>query len=343
MLVFIPVFLYALFLDDLLRFALDAQEAAVATVWDYTVQDWAEPDKQGEYGGFSQVQGYARLMYCDHESGVDSYDDVDFDCKGEQHHEHAALTSHPCWLNTGAQQVECQAPDKQVGRLGVPIHNGYFDDYNNGGLIRCSARIGVQNYMLPQTLFPEFSKEDLAKEQQEGSIHGNAQAGDQDMQKTYLMPTEQMSILTDTWAINDDVTIEPGDKSGGDKGGEHFYKEVKSVYQDTANLGYPMLMASSAQFFSQAMSKQLLSPLQVGTLIAGDSDSPIKGDNPKSPNVSIKPFTNGMQTPSQKVEQAGQNRYFYNSEWRDWDKNNPQQSYGNRGVSYMGCKQPESC
>ncbi|MCY1044239.1 hypothetical protein OV208_23170 [Corallococcus sp. bb12-1] len=343
MLVFIPVFLYALFLDDLLRYALDAQEAAVATVWDYTIQNWAEKEG-GEYGGFSQVQGFARQMYCDHESGVDSYDNVAFDCQGETHHQHAALTSHPCWLNTGAQQVECQGPDKDVGSLGVPIHSSYFDEFNHGGLIRCSARIGVQNYMLPQTLFPEFSDVDLAKEQQSEAdgVHSNA-GGDTGGTKTYLMPTEQMSILTDTWAINDDVTIEPGDKSGSGTGGEHFYAEVKSVYQDTANLGYPMLLLSTTQFFGQAISKQLLSPIQVATMMASDADSPIKADNPRSPNVSIKPFTNGMQTPSQKVEQAGQSRYFYNSEWRDWDKNNPQQSYGNRGVSYMGCKQPESC
>ncbi|HEY0093945.1 MAG TPA: hypothetical protein VGB96_06455, partial [Archangium sp.] len=43
MLVFVPIFLYALFLDDLLRYSLDAQEAALSTVWDFTVQDYSRP------------------------------------------------------------------------------------------------------------------------------------------------------------------------------------------------------------------------------------------------------------------------------------------------------------
>ncbi|NTX57583.1 hypothetical protein HR086_40425, partial [Myxococcus sp. CA039A] len=40
MLVIIPVFMYALFLDDLLRHTLDSQETALSTVWDYAVQDY---------------------------------------------------------------------------------------------------------------------------------------------------------------------------------------------------------------------------------------------------------------------------------------------------------------
>jgi hypothetical protein len=340
MIAFIPIFLYALFLDDLLRFGLDAQEAALSTVWDLTVQDWAEgSDNVGS------VQHNARLMYCDHESGTDSYDQAT-DCDGEAHHEKVALTSHPCWLNTGAKQVECTGPDKNVGAMNVLIESGYESEFNKGGMVRCEARIGVQNYMLPQSFLPEFSDVELAKEKMDkgSSVHGNAQSGDSRgangrMQKTYLMPTETMSLITDTWAINEDVTIKPGEKDDGN----HFYKEVSNVYKNLTNIGYPRVIANAPQFFSKAMQDQLLSPAIAAPLMIPMSgmDAPMGGDNPQSPNVSIAPHTGG--TPTQKLTQAGKSEYFFKQECRDWDKDVPRQSYQSRQNNYMGCDQAESC
>ena len=349
MIVFIPIFLYALFLDDLLRYALDAQEAVVATVWDYTVQDWAEKSKGaggGEYGNFGQVQGYARQMYCDHESGVDDYTmegGKARDCTTEEHHQHAALTAHPCWLNPGAQQVECTGPDANVGRMGVPIESGYADEFNHGGLIKCNGRIGVQNYMLNQDTFKEFSKEvPLAKIKQSGSVHGNA--GHSDEATAYLLPWEQMSIIADPWAINEDVNIRPGQKSGLSGGSGAFYKGVTNVYTNPANIGFPIASARASQFFGSAMSNNLLSPALVGTLV-----SPVAiggalevGDNPRTPNVAIKPQT-GTGNPSEKIKQAGHSEYYFNTEWRDWDRSAPEKTFKARGNNYMGCKSAESC
>ncbi len=352
MIVFIPIFLYALFLDDLLRYALDAQEAAVATVWDYTIQDWAEKAKGagggGDYGNFGQVQGYARQMYCDHESGVDDYTmegGKARDCSTEEHHQHAALTAHPCWLNPGAQQVECTGPDKQVGLMGVPIESSYADEFNHGGLIKCSARIGVQNYMLNQDVFSEFSNEvPLAKDMQDkgSSIHGNASHSNG--QTAYLLPMEQMSIIADPWAINEDLNIRPGQKSGFSGGNDAFYRGVTNVYANKTNPGFLTMNTAATQFFSDAMSNNLLSPALVAPLVTPVSVGGALelGDNPRTPNVAIKPQT-GSGNPSEKIKQAGHSEYYFNTEWRDWDRNAPEKSFKARGNNYMGCKSAESC
>ncbi|MGE6756463.1 hypothetical protein ACQKGO_00520 [Corallococcus interemptor] len=347
MIAFIPIFLYALFLDDLLRYALDAQEAVVATVWDYTIQDWAMSGGGGEYGNFSQVQGYARQMYCDHESGVDDYTmdgDKARDCQTEAHHEHAALTAHPCWLNPGAQQVECTGPDKQVGLMGILIESDFADEFNHGGLIKCNGRIGVQNYMLNENTFSEFSKKPLAKTMQDkgGSVHGQAKGSDGT--SAYLLPWEQMSIITDPWAINDDVSIRPGQKGGLGGGSGDFYNRVTNVYTNLANIGFGPMSVAATEFFSNAMSNNLLSPALVGPLVSPVSlgGSLELGDNPRTPNVAIKPQT-GTGNPSEKIKQAGDNEYYFNTEWRDWDRNAPEKTLKDRGNNYMGCKNAESC
>ncbi len=48
-------------------------------------------------------------------------------------------------------------------------------------------------------------------------------------------------------------------------------------------------------------------------------------------------------TPSNRVTQEGSNRRYFNTEWRDWDGDKNRESYQNRGVWYMGCKNPGSC
>src|SRR3954468_21669295 len=77
MLLIIPVFMYVLFLDDLLRFRLDQQEATVTTLWDYTIQNYdqaipTEGSSTQPAGNQSAVQKYARNTYCDHEGALDS-------------------------------------------------------------------------------------------------------------------------------------------------------------------------------------------------------------------------------------------------------------------------------
>ncbi|MBU8899067.1 hypothetical protein KRR26_25985 [Corallococcus sp. M34] len=352
MIVFIPVFMYAIFLDDLLRYSLDSQEAALSTVWDFTVQDYTKDLKKAPakapVGGSTMIQKQARLMFCDHESGKDrpkefvtvsssdpdGDDTVNYkDCADTDHHK--AIVAHQCWINPKAKQVTCEAAETGKGNLGVPIHNEYMKKYTTGGIIKCSARLIVENYLLPETLFPQFSEVDkLAKERWHGqgkTIHDNANQGTND--NAYYIKEQGLAILTDTWALTTPADTRPGDKSG------EFYERIANIYQNPINIGYPMAALSSATFFSRALSDNLLSP----TLLAA-MDRNIGGlqaDNPLKPNLAIAPQKGAA--PTEEITVAGSPTKFFNTEWQDWDKNRTKDSYNKRGSNYMGCKQAEKC
>ncbi|WP_240359052.1 hypothetical protein [Pyxidicoccus trucidator] len=334
LLVFVPVFLYALFLDDMLRHALDAQEAALSTIWDFTVQDYAKEPQNGEpFDGFSNVAGYVRFMYCDHESGIDSFDTgVEPRECGDLEDHHQEVVSHACWLIPGAQQVQCtlNGGGSEVGAYGVSLHQSYMDEFGRGGLIRCSARIGVQNYLLQRSVFAEFSKVDLAKDKQEkgNGVHGNASGGNES--NAYLLPWERISIVTDTWALTrPNADIRPGAKEG------QFFDRVAHVYTNQENQGYTQMQGDAERVVQEGVQNQQLAD---GLRL---SDSTPSGDDPRQPSIAISPHVSGE--PEESITQQGSQQSYFNSEWRDWGSNNNERTYQGRGNWYMGCQRQESC
>jgi hypothetical protein len=356
MLIIVPVFLYALFLDDLLRYSLDAQETATSTVWDFAVQDYSKDlptagTKSKPFGGLSVVQKHARQMFCDHESGKDRFNDMVTvtnddgtsgqnykDCEEQDHHK--SLAAHVCWVNDNAKQVTCDTPDRSVGKLGATsLHSSYESTFTHGGLIRCSARAVVENYLLPKKFLPEFSDKkgevNLTKErwQDSSKVHENAQSGTKT--NAYFIKEQRLSILTDTWALTKPADVRPGNKSG------ELYDRVANVYQNRFNIGYNQMDLGARAFFSQAASG-LLNPAFVSLGMTEDSE-PLGSDNPHSPNIGIKPHLKSMTTPSEKIDQEGSSRYYFNTEWRDWDQDRNRKTYQARGEFYMGCKTAEGC
>ncbi|QSQ10826.1 hypothetical protein JY572_20560 [Myxococcus landrumensis] len=326
MLVIIPVFMYAIFLDDLLRHSLDAQETAVSTIWDYTTADYAAKPDGESFAGFGQIQGLARQTYCDHESGLDSFQTVPPECDNDQSH-HQELVAHACWLHPGAQQVQCTLNQQAVGSYGVTLHAAYMSRFNRGGLIRCSARNGVQNYLLPKTLFSEFSQVDLAKETKSGSIHHNATANRDVEKDTYLLPWERIALVTDTWALTREQSFEPG-QSNNDE--ERVYARVSQLYTNNDNGGYSRMKEAAEALVSAAIGDKLLSDDM-------ELDKQGPGDDPRKLSMSIKP-QNGA--PTQDIKQGGDNSTYFNNEWQDWDQDNNKATYEARAQYYMGCSKP---
>ncbi|NMO22362.1 hypothetical protein HPC49_38930 [Pyxidicoccus fallax] len=353
MLVIVPVFLYALFLDDLLRYKLEGQEAAVTTIWDYTVQDYGSPPAKGDDGGkfvgFGLVQGYARQMYCDHESGIDSFGPGKGpECEDDEEH-HQSVVAHACWLNPGAQEVECQLGGG-VGEYGVDQHQSYMSTYGRGGLIRCSARLGVQNYLLQHEFLTEFSNVDLAREKQDrgAGIHNNAKKGTYaggTEGNIYLLPWERMSILTDTWALTRQVDIRPGQTSSEgpaettDVAGapDDLYERVLHLYEHQSNQGFQDMQSEAVDFVQEAIDDKLLAD---GMAI---TDSTPPGDDPRKPSIGMIPHREGAAAPEETIKQKGSDEKYFSSEWRDWGQDNNKRSYDARGNWYMGCNREESC
>jgi hypothetical protein len=354
MLVIVPVFLYALFLDDLLRYSLDAQEAALSTVWDFTVQDYSRSLPQGggddAPGGRTAVQHQARLMFCDHESGIDSYQLKSYarengetvsnyrDCEETGHHQ--ALAAHVCWVNDNAKQVTCEAADKRAAQLGDALHTSYQDEFTRGGLIRCSARAVVENYLLPKRFLQEFSKKELTKSQWKGTgqaIHDNSKKGDDS--NAYFLAEERLAILTDTWALTTPANVRPDDRhspsSQNQKGPapperkpeRDLYSQLRHVYKHAE--AYSSLEHHARVFFSQAESGEVLSP------------NAKEQDDPREPRLAIAPVQGGE--PVEKIQQARGPATYFNTEWRDWDRDYYQQTYERRETGYLGCKFGEGC
>lgn len=333
MLVIVPVFLYALFLDDLLRYSLDVQEATVSTVWDYTVEDFSQSSEDK----VAAVQRHARLMFCDHESGKGRYDVMGpmgnyLDCEGEDHHRGTAVSAHVCWINDQAKQVTCTGPDRSVGKLSGndKLYTGYADKFNQGGLVHCSARAVVENYLLPKHFLSKFSDDrgavDLTKKRWVGgSYHDNSKLGDKDT--AYFIKEQEMSILVDTWALTQPADVRPGKKEG------ELYNRVVNLYtNDGANPGFAQVKRQLLSFNNQLKS-----------LIASGSLPKSGGDDPGTPNLAIKPHLQGLATPSERIRQETGNAYYFNTEWRDWEQDRNRKTYEKRGEHYLGCKKLEEC
>ncbi|WP_426747973.1 hypothetical protein VZQ01_12965 [Myxococcus faecalis] len=356
MLVIIPVFMYALFVDDLLRHTLDSQETALSTIWDYAVQDYPtkpkNPPPEGgaeePFYGFNGAQYYARLQYCDHESGLDSFGPGKGpECENDEGH-HAEVTAHACWLNPGAQQVQCTLNQADpnggggggpAGAYNVTLHQAYMDDFGKGGVIRCSARLGVQNYLLPRTFLQDFSQVNLARQTKNKSdgIHSNAQGGDlQDDPRglagdVYLLPWERIAIVTDTWALTKEARYAPGTE---DSDQENLYARVSQIYKSGDNPAYEQMSSAAEAFVNEATQEVLSSDIRL-------DDMP-PGDDPREASLSIVPFPSSG-GPTQTMNQNGGSATYFNSEWRDWDRNNNEKTHNARGNNYLGCAQAERC
>jgi len=345
MLIIVPTFLYALFLDDLLRYAGDLQETVVSTPWDFTTQDYTRPDDLGlghypayaPAGGAQVVQRNARLMFCDHESSGDSYN-RGLDCKEETHHKGKALSGHVCWLTPGAHQITCDAAKKDVGdlansRSGV-VTDRTFATYkqsfgNNGGLYACHALSAVENYLLPKSFLPEFSKEPLAKKnwlRAGDSIHGNARKGDRET--AYYFTEQRFALVTDPWALNErvidkkkaSVAVSPGTKSGP------LHDRVEHVYKTT--LLYSPMLGSTADLLQKTLSQKLLLFSPVATEVV-------------SPNVSLS--EGELPQPIQKIKQDKDKHAYFSTPWRDGASNAYERTAQARGRYYMGCQRQEGC
>lgn len=346
MLVIVPVFLYALFLDDLLRHSLDAQEAALSTAWDFSVQDYSEPlTKAGggnPPGGSTTVQHHARLMFCDHESGIDSYQRRSYtgadgkpvsryrDCEETNHHQ--ALGAHVCWINSDAKQVTCEEADNSVAHVGDALHSSFQDAFTHGGLIRCSARAVVENYLLPKSFLQEFSKKELTRHQWKGAgqaIHDNSREGNSS--NAYFLAEQRLAILTDTWALTQPANIRPDDRylptPTGSRPERNLHEQVRHVYKRAGP--YRDLWRYTEAFFSLAESSEVLSRY-----------AKFQHD-PRAPRLAISPVNGGE--PVEKIQQANSSATYFNTEWRDWERDYTRLTYERRGTGYLGCKLGEGC
>ena len=314
--VLVPMLLYAFFLDDLLRYKLDLAEAVFASPWDYTTVNYEDPGDYAQGSGQTSVQHNIRLGLCDHTTAYNSYDGS-YECEGkggngETSIHHVALSAHECWMVPGAHQVTCTLANQDVGteQLGQLFTSGIKGVANKGGQIHCQARLAVINYYLPQKVLQSFSKVLTTRtEEKSGDVHAHYQnLHDVDGSNTYILEQQDMSIITDTWALTTVEDVDPDSNSG-------------KLY-DRVSPGYPMLLAMQP-FMNFAMKLQQDQLLSFITLF----DIPPMGDMVLTPQVGFKTAA----PPS-----IGD---FYSSAWDDNGQDPVEKSYNDRGNHYLGATQ----
>lgn len=340
MLLIIPVFLYVLFLDDLLKFRLEQQEAVVTTLWDYTTWDYdnavaTEATGWNPQGNQTVVQKYSRNTYCDHQGALDSKDKTAngsgsgeyLDCAENAgtsaDHHRGELSSHACWLGQG-QPPTCTQPDKTVGvvtglgALGA-TPTGYAQQFQQGGYWECDAKLVVTNNLIPQGFLQNMSKQDLAKKNWQGkdgaSAHSNGKSA-QEANAYSFVPTK-FALLTDTWALHEVQNTATETYSG------KLWDRTNYIFTKN-NLYFPYMGLSYAMM-AKAASEQLYIPY-----LSFDINHLIK------PSVSIQPKL----APTRSVPNESGNVNHYDSPWKDWAQNPVEKTYNARGKGYMGCKTP---
>ncbi len=250
--VFVPLALYVLFLDDLLRYKLELAETVFSSAWDYTsvpMEDGA-PD-------FSKANEYT---YCDHTSAYNSHD-VSKECSESGHHQ--ALAAHECWM-TGdgyeSNKLKCGVNETDTAVISSDV------DFNNGGIASCTAQLGVINYLIPQKILSQFSKEDATRTQHfHGGVDdphdvGNGLA----VEDHYMLERQKFGMLVDPWALNvtDDIMAEM--RMG------KFYDRMNTFYK--VHLSDPKDKAKT--FFDQAKNDKLIDDAAKQEPMGDDVETP---------------------------------------------------------------------
>ncbi len=229
--VILPLAFYMVFLQDLVLYKLNNQEASIVGVWDFQVASYQETTDRKLSKVIDGISHNHRRMFFDHTSAYNSYDGA-FDAAlnepggdGKMGH-HVAQGAHECWILPGAQLPTCYSDFADTNDAdGLPVLGQAFSDrHNRGGVVICDSRLGVFNKFLPQKLFQEFTNADLMKQAKKDDssgtlegLHGGdidkedlfgtegpSRSGDAAGGDTFLFPYVSAAVLVDTWALNYD-------------------------------------------------------------------------------------------------------------------------------------------
>lgn len=179
MIVLLPLIFYSLFLEDLLIYHLNWQEAIVTSPWDPLVIDYTKKESAA-----TMAMRYNRVAYCDHTVANDSFNAQE-DCDDDKHHK--AMTAHQCWMGQG-KQVTCGREES----VGASVQTDFANKFGAGGLVHCTARLNVSNWFIINrfaTWGKDFIEKDRTKFSKEGGSQGKA-AADKHGSSGYTVTTE---------------------------------------------------------------------------------------------------------------------------------------------------------
>ncbi len=301
MIVLVPMILYTLFLSDLLLYNLDWQEAVTSPAWDAAPLDFPSLSRPVEAA--ARVQAIDRKVFCDHSSAYDSFNTA-VDCADDRHHQ--ALGAHQCWMG-GGKQVTCGV-NPGLGN----VEQSYNHRFNRGGLLSCTARLGVQNYLIVQK-FLSWGQDLTRTRKFEGTdVHGNAssastsnawvfgaqgsgasspseiegepgtsQTETEDLPSGTTRSDDFFAVLHDPWALNHLATILPDD---GQREAHPFYARVEHYYYSQSPVPEERPGVDGAETYAGKL--QAMGAL--GPTANTEQNEDAMGDLPLVPNLAFK-------------------------------------------------------
>ncbi len=299
MVVLIPLIMYSAFLGDLLTYRLDQDEAVYSSPWDFAAWDYRhvdqiltsdyDPANEKANSSDTSVTGlmnkWNRITYADHSSANNTYSDWNYDANDSAHHQ--AATAHECWLAQGGEQINCKIETtngREPGEIDPMFSSltkgNTIASRHAGGMTVCRARLGVQNYFLPQQFMQWWAKNDMAatnnlgqhfasEGDHAGDIHANAKTD------AYKFPEGMFSVLHDSWALNyvrdgkagtypkdrtaAHVTVDPKDHPNN-LGNDELSRWMRVPFNGPFGSNTVLLTLRPAIFVKQAVSDGFLYP-----------------------------------------------------------------------------------
>ncbi len=348
MLIIVPVLLYTLMINDLMRHRLDLQEAVTTSAWDYTTLN---------YNGLSTNQVKTanqtlQAIWCDH-SGVIDGDDPQADCDSsngdDTYHKGQVVAAHGCWKASDAQIVSCNIEtnfrQNALNPTGIDIIFNRARSFQTGGRVVCNASLAVYNNLIPKEFLTQWSEVDMTdKDRQEGpQLQSGADLHDNtgDPHWTYRY---SYALQTDTWAIhagrahdggrykNSNETSHSGRRGGDvrDSDQDHTqFKRSKHIHDNPLLIG-PAALATTA-FFATAYQNRIFFPAlhPMGASIPGVFEMTAR----PQPETHNRPDGNNYYSTPYRYIDTNNSHYDRVYQDRNGGGNNV------RGY-YLGCRQP---
>lgn len=317
MIIFIPLILFTMYASDAVFHTLEVQEAVLVTLWDMSQQAYSQEPKvhkaRSGAPGFIEgtVAGFERIQYADHIGEYSSEKEIDSGGTGfgsdSQHH--IQIFGHVCWCNGSsasdcdggsvsdyaqakAQQVRCQL-NQSIFNLtnSYPLSTGatYYSQFGSaGGIVTCSAKGWLYNYLIPETFlggFGEVNKVKLfnKKRQNASSPHGIESEGEGVGADMLLKFRAQLFV--DTWAVVDGSNINRTKnnnmfKDGGVGPNEALFRRTAVVFSDPEWYGSVSGKVLSYAQKAGPSDKKLMIVFSVPEIPPVGFDPPRMGPNP---------------------------------------------------------------
>lgn len=364
MIIFVPLILFTMYASDAVFHTLEVQEAVVVTMWDLSQQSYSQNPKpvQAREQAASFIDGtvaaFDRLQYADNIGEYASESKIasgGTSFSSDSSH-HIQVFGHVCWCNgrndcegktsyesARAQAVHCTLDQGTLHNLYLSLGADYYSLVAGaGGVVTCSAKGWLYNYLIPETFLAGFGsvnkvklfnkKKQTASDPHSITSSGEGVGGD-------MLLKFRSQLFVDTWAVTSGSNINRSSGIFGGDGGigpnEAYFRRAAVVY--TNPLWYASPAAKVADYAWQALNKKLLAVPAVPEVpyIPFVGDGPRIGPNPLDP-LNVAPdnplgFTISAKFPVTSTDAGG----FYTTPYYDRLRS----MYDNRDRFYLGFTQ----